>query len=80
MQYVGKTMRYANRIDENQNEIVKALRKAGAYVRIISQGDGIPASDEGSVGSNLLQLDVHRVVRVQRDVLVVGHLRVMKRE
>ena len=35
-------MRYANRIDENQNEIVKALRKAGAYVRIISQGDGIP--------------------------------------
>jgi Holliday junction resolvase len=42
MQYVGKTMRYANRIDENQNEIVKALRKAGAYVRIISQGDGIP--------------------------------------
>jgi Holliday junction resolvase len=42
MQYVGKSMRYANRIDENQNEIVKALRKAGAYVRIISQGDGIP--------------------------------------
>jgi Holliday junction resolvase len=42
MQYVGKTMRYANRIDENQNEIVKALRKAGAVVRIISQGDGIP--------------------------------------
>ena len=35
-------MRYANRIDENQNQIVKALRKAGAYVRIISQGDGIP--------------------------------------
>ena len=35
-------MRYANRIDENQNDIVKALRKAGAVVRIISQGDGIP--------------------------------------
>lgn len=35
-------MRYANRIDENQGDIVKALRKAGAYVRIISQGDGIP--------------------------------------
>lgn len=35
-------MRYANRIDENQNQIVKALRKAGAVVRIISQGDGIP--------------------------------------
>ena len=42
MQYVGKTMRYANRIDANQNSIVDALRKAGAYVRIISQGDGIP--------------------------------------
>ena len=42
MQSVGKSMRYANRIDENQNQIVKALRKAGAYVRIISQGDGIP--------------------------------------
>jgi len=35
-------MRYANRIDANQNKIVEALRKAGAYVRIISQGDGIP--------------------------------------
>lgn len=42
MQYVGKSMRYANRIDANQNAIVDALRKAGAYVRIISQGDGIP--------------------------------------
>ena len=42
MQYVGKSMRYANRIDANQNAIVEALRKAGAYVRIISQGDGIP--------------------------------------
>jgi Holliday junction resolvase len=35
-------MRYANRIDANQNQIVDALRKAGAVVRIISQGDGIP--------------------------------------
>jgi hypothetical protein len=35
-------MRYANRIDANQNAIVDALRKAGASVRIISQGDGIP--------------------------------------
>ena len=34
--------KYARRIDENQNEIVIALRKCGAYVRIISQGDGIP--------------------------------------
>lgn len=35
-------MRYANKIDANQNAIVKALRGAGAFVRIISQGDGIP--------------------------------------
>lgn len=34
--------RYAARIDANQNDIVKALRKAGAVVRIITQGDGIP--------------------------------------
>lgn len=35
-------MRRANRIDANQNEIVDALRGAGAIVRVISQGDGIP--------------------------------------
>ena len=35
-------MRYANRIDANQNAIVDALREAGASVRVISQGDGIP--------------------------------------
>jgi hypothetical protein len=35
-------MRRANKIDANQNNIVAALRKAGATVRIISQGDGIP--------------------------------------
>jgi len=35
-------MRYANRIDANQGRIVEALRGAGATVRIISQGDGIP--------------------------------------
>ena len=35
-------MRYANRIDANQNKIVEGLRGAGAFVRIISQGDGIP--------------------------------------
>jgi hypothetical protein len=34
--------RYAARIDANQNDIVKALRAAGAVVRIITQGDGIP--------------------------------------
>ena len=35
-------MRYANKIDANQNAIVKALRGAGAIVRIVTQGDGIP--------------------------------------
>jgi len=35
-------MRYANRIDANQNAIVEALRECGATVRIISQGGGIP--------------------------------------
>lgn len=33
---------YAKRIDNNQNSIVKALRDHGAYVRIVTQGDGIP--------------------------------------
>lgn len=33
---------YAKRIDRNQNDIVKALRDKGAYVRIVTQGDGIP--------------------------------------
>ena len=35
-------MRYANRIDANQNKIVNGLRVAGAFVRLITQGDGIP--------------------------------------
>jgi hypothetical protein len=33
---------YARRIDDNQNEVVAALRKIGAIVRIITQGDGLP--------------------------------------
>jgi len=48
------TMRRANRIDENQNEIVNALRACGAYVRIISQGDGIPDLLVGYRGFTLL--------------------------
>jgi hypothetical protein len=47
-------MRYANRIDANQNKIVDALRKAGAYVRIISQGDGIPDLLVGYNGFTIL--------------------------
>ena len=47
-------MRYANRIDANQNKIVDALRKAGAVVRIISQGDGIPDLLVGYKGYTIL--------------------------
>jgi hypothetical protein len=47
-------MRYANRIDANQNKIVEALRGAGAYVRIISQGDGIPDLLVGYKGYTIL--------------------------
>ena len=47
-------MRYANRIDANQNNIVAALRKAGAYVRIISQGEGIPDLLIGYCGYTIL--------------------------
>jgi hypothetical protein len=47
-------MRYANRIDANQNKIVDALRKAGAYVRVISQGDGIPDLLVGYNGFTIL--------------------------
>lgn len=35
-------MRRAARVDENQSDIVAALRAIGATVRVISQGDGIP--------------------------------------
>ena len=47
-------MRYANRIDANQNKIVDALRKAGAVVRIISQGEGIPDLLVGYHGYTIL--------------------------
>ena len=47
-------MRRANRIDDNQNDIVAALRKAGATVRIISQGEGIPDLLVGFRGETIL--------------------------
>ena len=47
-------MRRPNRIDDNQNDIVAALRKAGAYVRIISQGEGIPDLLVGFKGETML--------------------------
>lgn len=52
--YEGEVMRYANRIDANQNDIVRALRGLGAYVRIISQGDGIPDLLVGYRGRTVL--------------------------
>jgi hypothetical protein len=47
-------MRRANRIDDNQNDIVAALRKAGATVRVISQGEGIPDLLVGFRGETIL--------------------------
>jgi Holliday junction resolvase len=46
--------KYARRVDENQNEIVTALRKCGAYVRIVTQGDGIPDLLVGYNGYTIL--------------------------
>jgi hypothetical protein len=34
--------KYARRVDENQGEIVAALRAYGATVRVVTQGDGLP--------------------------------------
>ena len=47
-------MRRANRIDDNQNDIVAALRKVGATVRVISQGEGIPDLLVGFRGETIL--------------------------
>jgi len=47
-------MRYANRIDANQNAIVETLREYGATVRIVSQGDGIPDLLVGYQGYTIL--------------------------
>ena len=47
-------MRRANRIDDNQTDIVAALRKAGATVRVISQGEGIPDLLVGFRGETIL--------------------------
>ena len=47
-------MRRAARVDRNANEIVDGLRKAGAYVRVITQGDGLPDLLVGYRGHTLL--------------------------
>ncbi len=56
-------MRRAARIDDNQREIVEALRKAGATVRITAQlGDGFPdllVRPRGRMAS-LIQMETKR--------------------
>jgi len=47
-------MRRAARVDENQSDIVAALRAIGATVRVISQGDGIPDLLIGFMGKTIL--------------------------
>lgn len=47
-------MRRAMRVDDNQGKIVAAMRERGAYVRIISQGDGIPDLLVGYKGVSIL--------------------------
>jgi len=41
-------------VDENQSDIVAALRAIGATVRVISQGDGIPDLLIGFMGKTIL--------------------------
>ena len=47
-------MRYAARIDANQDQIVSALRAAGATVRIVTQGNGLPDLLVGYRGHTIL--------------------------
>lgn len=47
-------MRRAARRDDGEDEIVKALREAGAVVRVVTQGDGIPDLLVGYNGFTIL--------------------------
>jgi len=47
-------MRYSARRDDNESIIVETLRKAGAYVRIVTMGDGVPDLLVGYKGYTLL--------------------------
>ena len=47
-------MRRANRVDYNQGVIVESLRKAGAYVKVVTMGDGVPDLLVGYKGFTLL--------------------------
>ena len=46
--------KYARRVDDNQTDIVDALRACGATVRVISQGNGIPDLLVGYNGFTIL--------------------------
>ena len=46
--------KYARRVDANQDAIVQTLRACGAYVRVITMGDGVPDLLVGSRGYTLL--------------------------
>ena len=47
-------MRLAARVDDNQKEIVEALRAIGATVRVVTQGGGIPDLLVGFRGHTVL--------------------------
>lgn len=47
-------MRRAARVDDNQDQIVKALRAIGATVRVVTQGNGLPDLLVGYRGQTVL--------------------------
>ena len=47
-------MRRAARVDDNQTEIVDALRAIGATVRVVTQGGGLPDLMVGFRGQTVL--------------------------
>lgn len=47
-------MRRAARVDDNQNDIVNALRAIGATVRVVTQGNGLPDLLVGFRGHTVL--------------------------
>lgn len=58
-------MRYAARVDENQQAIVKALRDAGAYVWII----GLPVDLLVGYGSKTALVEVKRDTKARKTPL-----------
>jgi len=47
-------MRRAARVDDNQQQIVEALRAIGATVRVVTQGGGLPDLLVGCRGNTIL--------------------------